>query len=140
MSPTQPAPQTRVPTITTPAHTLIQHYQGRSRQSTSRIGPRKSTFRVKFTSATKNYKATSHSNRLCNISKGGAHPLPTRHVISKGGTTATMPNSQLHPSAKHHLSQVRCCGKLHSNRRSQFCQSTHHRSSPRIPSPNKGQR
>ena len=86
------------------APTSIQHHRGRPRQSTSKIGPRNLTFRIRFTSATQNFNAALHYTRLRTISKGCAHPLPNRHSISKGGTTATVTKSQLHPLAKIHLS------------------------------------
>ena len=82
--------------------------------------------------------AALRPTRICNISKGGAHPPQTRHAISKGGTTTTVPNSKPHPSAKLHLVQVRRCVTLYRNRGSKFCHSPNHRSSPRIFSPHKG--
>ena len=54
------------------APTSLQHHLGRPRQSTSRIGPRNSTFRISFISATQNFNAALHSTQIRTISKGGA--------------------------------------------------------------------
>ena len=100
----------------------------------------KSTVRIRFTATMQQLNAALHPTRLRNISEGGAHSPPTRQAISKGGTTATVPNLKLYPSAKLHLIQVCRCGKLHRNRGSKFRHSPNHRSSPRIPPPHKGRR
>ena len=89
------------------APTSLQYHRGRRRQSTSRLGPRKSTDRIRFTAATQLLNAALHPTRLCNISKGDAHPPQTRHTIYKYRTTTTVPNSKPHPPAKIHIIQVR---------------------------------
>ena len=131
ISPTRQAPQARVPIITTPAHKAYPH-------CSNIIKDDDGNHPLNMNQGTQQPNVTLHPTRLRNISKGGAHPPPTHHAISKGGTTATVPNSKLHLSTKIHLIQVRRCGKIHRNCGSKLRHSPNQRSIPRIPPPHNG--